>query len=558
MSFREGSYRKTIFAFTMGKKPTNQDMGLPNVFLQRPRTVSLVVLGLLFAAITVSCGKPDDPRERMALSNENVLRYDVNAPFTSLNPATVKFSGSNHIFPLLYSYLFVPDSSGKLRPDLATKWVFDPEKLQWTIHLRKDALFHNKQAVTSRDVKYSFDTRIKNSHLGLNLVIGRITLLSDTILCIHLKKEDNLILQKIWDSEIFPNPEDKKIDYYHHPIGSGPFKFKSRIDNKEIYLEANTDYYNGQPSLDKIVFYYQPDKEKSWIRLLAGDTDVAQEISPKNYEMIQQYKDRFYFDKYTLRYYTILLYNTYDLLFSDPKVRMALTYAIDREHIVKDILQGYGKVANGPMGVDSPYHNPEIKPVPFDPQKALTLLKKAGWSHDTKTRCLYKDGKPFEFNLLVFKESQIEKKVARYIQLCLNDLGIRVRLQALAFEDIQRRYLRNNQFQALITELSGIYHHTEYLKTFWSNTTEGRSKAGCFEHPEVNRLIKKGFEEKDPKKKQEFFYKLDALITSLQPGTFLFHKNSIDVMSKRFSLPHPFSLTHEGIHRLRHAALRYR
>jgi len=80
---------------------------LPGVLLHRRKTVSLIVLGLLFAAIMVSCGKSDGPRERMALSNKNVLRYDVTAPFTSLNPNAVKFSGSNHIFPLLYSYLFV-------------------------------------------------------------------------------------------------------------------------------------------------------------------------------------------------------------------------------------------------------------------------------------------------------------------------------------------------------------------------------------------------------------------------------------------------------------------
>ena len=104
------------------------------------------------------------------------------------------------------------------------------------------------------------------------------------------------------------------------------------------------------------------------MRLLAGETDIAQEISPKNYEMIQQYKTGFILIN-TLYYYTILLYNTYDPLFSDPKVRWPCTHAIDREYIVDDILKGYGKVANGPMGVDSPYHNPEVKPVPFDPKR---------------------------------------------------------------------------------------------------------------------------------------------------------------------------------------------
>ena len=399
-----------------------QNTMLPGYLKKHNRLISCLFV-ILLINIAFSCGKPGDTPGRKKLSNENVIRYDVNNSFISLNPTTIKASGSNNIFPLLYSYLFVPDSSGKLLPDLATKWVFDPEKLQWVIHLRSDAVFHNNKPVTSKDVKYSYENWIKNLRPTLNYVIERVSLLSDTALCLHLKKEDPLILQKIWDFEIIPHPDAGQIDYYNHPIGSGTFKFKERHADKEIHLEANIDYYKSRPSLDKVIFYYQFDKEKSWSRLLAGETDIAQEITPKNYKMIKQYQDRFYFDEYTLRYYTILLYNTYDPLFSNPKVRRALSLAIDREHIVDNILNGYGKVANGPMGIDSPYHNPDVKPLPFDPQKALALLKKSGWTYDSKIRSLRNKGKPFEFTLLVYKESQIEKKVARYIQLCLNDLG---------------------------------------------------------------------------------------------------------------------------------------
>jgi len=530
---------------------------LPGVLLQRRKVINIILLGILLAVFTVCCGKVDDTFDQKELSRGSVLRYDVNNSFTSLNPATVEASGSNHIFPLLYSYLFVPDSSGKLRPELAAKWSFDSQKLQWTIHLRKDALLHNNKPVTSKDVKYSYETWIKNFRPDLHLVINRISLLSDTALCIRLKKEDPLILEKIWDFEIFPYPDDGEIDYYNHPIGSGPFKFKERHTNKEIHLEANANYYNGRPSLDKIIFYYQPDKEKAWTRLLAGETDIAQEITPKNYAMIEQYKYRFYFDHYLLNYYTILLYNTYDPIFFDPKVRLALTLAIDRKHIVKDILNGYGKVANGPMGVNSPYHNSEVKPVDFDPQKAVALLKEGGWSHDGTSRLLYKAGKPFEFTIFVFKESQIEKKVARYIQLCLNDLGIKIHLKALAFEELKKKYFGNTEFQVVLTEFGGAYRNPEDLKDYWTGTN-GKAIAGCFEHPEVTRLIKEALEEKDQEKQKELFHKVDALITSLQPGTFLFQKTAIDAMSKRFSLPSPFSLTYEGIHRLRHAALRHR
>ena len=514
------------------------------------------VLVLVFlTALIVSCEGSDTSSTKKKPENENVLRYDVNVSLTSLNPTEVGGSGSNYTFPLLYSYLFVPNANGKLEPDLALKWTYDPQSFTWTIHLRRDALFHNGQPVTSKDVKYSLEAGLENLRPYLSSLIERISLSSDTVISIRLKKDDPKFLHKIWDVEIVPQPNESKIDYYNHPIGSGPFKFKYRKGEKEVGLVANDHYFHGRPSLDGVVFYFQPDKEKAWTRLLSGDTDIAQEISPKNYEMMRQYEKRYYFDLYPLRYYSILLYNTADPLFAEPKVRMALSHAIDREYIVKEILRGFGVVSVGPMGVNSPFHNPEVKPIPYNPQKGLELLKQAGWSYEKSDGYLKKDGRRFEFTILVFEESQIEKKVAQYLQLCLNDLGIKVHLESLPHLELLRRYHRNNAFQAVLTEASGVYRDPEFMKWVWTPDLSERSEAGSFEHPEVTRLIRRALDETDPLKQKKCFYEVEALITSLQPGTFLFHKTAIDVMSKRFTLPYPFSLTYEGISRLRYASL---
>ena len=141
--------------------------------------------------------------------------------------------------------------------------------------------------------------------------------------------------------------------------------------------------------------------------------------------------------------------------------------------------------------------------------------------------------------------------------LCLNEIGIRVKPQLASFDKLAKRYLGNTEFQAVLTEIQGVFRNPENLLTTWSSDVRDKSKGGGFEHPEVTRLIKNCFDEKDPKKQKELFFAIDALITSLQPGTFLFHKTAFDVMSKRFLLPHRFSLTHEGIHRLRYATLKH-
>ena len=205
------------------------------------RYLSLVLILISLTVFVLSCEKPNSPSTKKTPRNENALRYDVSAPFTSLDPADVELSGSNHVFPLLYSYLFVPNGNGELEPDLAKKWTYDPESFTWTIYLRKDARFHNKEPVTSMDVKYSFEGACKKIRPSLFSLIDRISLFSDTVLSVALKKNDPAFLQKNWDMEIVSQPDEGKIDSYNHPVGSGPFRFKYRKGEKEICLEANED-----------------------------------------------------------------------------------------------------------------------------------------------------------------------------------------------------------------------------------------------------------------------------------------------------------------------------
>jgi peptide/nickel transport system substrate-binding protein len=207
-----------------------------------------------------------------------------------------------------------------------------------------------------------------------------------------------------FDIEIIPFPEALSAEFDSHPIGSGIFQFKTR-ENQKIILEANSQYFYGKPLIDKVIFYCEPDKEKTWKRLLDDKTDMAYEITPRNYQIMKYSKARFYFRHYTLPFYSILLYTTYDPLFKSPRVRQALTRAINRKQIIQDILSGYGKLAISPLSLSSPYHDPGLKPLPYDPEKALLLLKEDGWSLNRKTGYLEKDGNPFEFTLYVIKKS---------------------------------------------------------------------------------------------------------------------------------------------------------
>lgn len=517
------------------------------------KNVLCTVMGFFFLA----CGHENLGERSADASINNTLRFDVNAPLDSFDPMTTATSGSTLTFPLIFSYLFVPNVDGTLEPDLAISWDYDAKTQTWTIFLRDDARFHDGRPVTSRDAVKSIDRLAEKLRASLRSIIKEMHIVDSYQFEIILNRNDPGFLKSICDIEISPRfvrNEDKKNKVY--PIGSGPFMFKENAEWNQVVLEANPNYYNGRPAIDRIIFYYEADKEKSWTRLISGETDIAYEISAKNFNIIQQYEGQFHFNQVITSQYTLLLFNTFDPLFSDPNVRRALSCAIDRQHIIDQILKGYGIIAKSPMGEGSPYQNPAIEPIPYDPKRAITLLKEAGWLDSQDDGYLRKEGNCFKFTLLFFQESQMGEKVARYIQLCFSDIGIQVQLEAQPFEDLLENYHGKTDFQAVLTEMAGIYKEPERLGIIWCSDKDRKAMAGCFSNKETNKLMSRIVREKDAMTQKALLMQFDELITSFQPAAFLFQNVALDVMSKRVQLPVPFSLDHEGVYRLQYAVLK--
>ncbi len=510
---------------------------------------------VLLLLCPIACGKADSSAKDAGNRNENVLKIDIPAPFGSLDPCSDSTSGSTSIFPLLYSFLFVPDDEGRLEPDLALRWDHDAESSSWSIQLRNDAFFHDGRPVTSRDVEYSLLRFFKNERPCVFPLIDGITRSSETSLSIRLKEGEAGFLMKIWDIPIVQDPGEASSCADNRPVGSGPFMYDYRKGEREVALAAYERYHGGRPSLDGVLFTYEPDREKSWARLLSGKTDIGGRLYPKDWEIINRIRDRFYFAASVHPYYTLLLYNTADPLFADPNVRLALALAVDRQAIVDRVLLGAGVVAIGPAGVNTPYHNPDLQPVPYDPERGMELLRQAGWAVHPDDDLLYREGRPFEFTILVFKGNAIDRRVAESLQLFLGEFGIRTHLQALPQDELMQRYGYHNDFQAVLTEFWADPRMPEIMQQLWAGMNGQGAAAGLFNDPRVNGLFDEAVQVCDLARKKELYQEIDALITSLQPGMFLFQKTRFDVMSRRFHLPQRFSFDYAGTYRLRRASL---
>lgn len=153
------------------------------------------------------------------------------------------------------------------------------------------------------------------------------------------------------------------------------------------------------------------------------------------------------------------------------------------------------------------------------------------------------------------KNSEIDARVASFIKLCLNEIGIRVNIAPAPFEEISKRYYQNLEFDTVLTELRGAEENAGQFFELWSPALNGKSIAGGFDSPEVTRRVSSLLKTKDKNQRKALLYEVEAQINALQPGTFLSQKTAIDAMSRRFFLPVPFSIDLSGIYRLRWAKL---
>ncbi len=477
---------------------------------------------------------------------EKILHIDVAAPFDTFDLSDDSTSGSSFIHPFLFSTLFTLTDEGGIGPALSTAWNYAEESKSWTVTIRGDVFFHSGSRVIASDVKSSLLRFFERADPAVYSEVQEISIISDHCLSIALRVDDREFLRKIRQIPIVPASREGQSDDLKQPVGSGPFRFSYRIDDKEVGLVANERDYRGRPSIDKIVFHYVADSQVSWARLLKGETHIAFGITPKDWAILEQYRDRFHLKTRALPYFVILLYNTSDLLFQSPKVRWAMTQAINRAYIVERIIQGFGEVASGPVWSHSPFHNPEITPVPYDPGHALELLSEEGW-HLQPNGCVAKDGKCFEFTIFLFEGLEVHRRIGEYIQLCLNDLGLKAHLQSVRHDQLIQKYAYNKEFQAVLTKFRGVHEDLRPAQGLWCTGSGKTAFAGCFADSEVDSLVYEAVKEDDSVKKRTLLNRFESRLVYLQPGALLYYDVATDVISKKIRLPSPIFPNESGM-----------
>jgi len=471
----------------------------------------------------------------------------LNAEPSTLNPITSTDAYAGTIDSYIYESLLKRDErSLELVPVLAEKWEISENHLMYTFHLKKNIKWSDGHPFTARDILFSFDRirdpKVDAAHLrNYYQDIEKVEALDDYTVRFHYRIPYFLALEFCGGMPIVPAHLFKEgEDFNQHrigrkPVGTGPYKLLHWETGKEIALVRNEDYWGEKPAINRIVYKVITDQSVGLQVLKQGGLDEM-DIRPIQWEKQTQTK-RFEENFQKLAYYSpsfsYIGWNARRPIFSDKRVRRAMTMMVDRELILKKILFGLATIIASPFYVNSPECDKNIKPYPYDPKAALELLKSAGWDYPPGEEVLQKDGKPFEFEFLLSSSSKLGEQIATMLQENLKEIGITMSIRKLEWAVFIQR-IEEHSFDACTMGWALGWESDPYQIWHSSQAVDKGSNFVGFKNAEADKLIEDARKEFDPDKRREMYYRFQEIVHDEQPYTFLFTNEALVVVSRRF------------------------
>ncbi|HMB68593.1 MAG TPA: ABC transporter substrate-binding protein, partial [bacterium] len=293
---------------------------------------------------------------------------------------------------LMESVLYMPllrwNADIELEGRLATSWELSEDRRTVTFRLRDDVRWHDGVPTTADDVKFTFD-RFRDPALGWAQV-GSLRRLESVEapgpyeVSFHFTEayanQVSDLRQVIMPKHLLegvPSAEMESAPFNLKPVGNGPFRFVRWRRDQEIVFEANPDFADGRPHLDRLVIRVIPDQTAIETAFRAGEIDMIERM---RYETVEAFRrdPAVQVCTYPNRGYQYVGWNTLLPFFDTPEERRALTMAIDRQGLLDALVFGEGQVTAHPVMSMSPDYAHDIPPYPYDPDRARELLAGQG------------------------------------------------------------------------------------------------------------------------------------------------------------------------------------
>jgi peptide/nickel transport system substrate-binding protein len=508
----------------------------------------LAAAATVWALLSPGTGASSDSSHRYG----GHIRLAFSMPITGLDPYSYSFGSQVEIYPLIYSFLLIPDDNWGFQPDLALRWWSEKGEKKWIFKLRPQARFHDGTYVTSDDAAYSF-RRLCQINSLIGSAVADVATPDRHTLAVTLKRRvPDFLAQLSLDCHIVPRSSARSHSGEPKPIGSGPFMVDSAESDRRVVLKAFPDHYKGRPYLDSIACVYEPDKEKIWLDFMHDDYQACWALSSENVNLMRADPAKYTLKGRVAQRAAVLLFNTRAPLFNDKRVRRALAQLLDMSEHVAVNLNGLAEPCPGPLGLHSPYLD-GVTGFGSDVEAAKRALAEVGWQDHDWDRYRDKDGQPMEFELLVPVSSQTESETAVYLQRRLNQFGIKAHLVIKSYDRILEENLIPGNFEACLTQHNTNPSTIYTLSGLWSgNKGIGLANYTGYGNDRLDRLFDHLAKIEDGHDTALILQEINEILIDDQPAVWLYHDHMVNAFSHRLKgleeATRPYYLTYPLIH----------
>lgn len=446
------------------------------------------------------------------------LRILQSAEPTNLDIARAVDNNTFNVADQMYEGLIKMTNEGP-KPGLATDVKTSADGLTWTFTLRKDVKFHDGTPFNAQAVKYNFDRIRTGKGFSYANLLAPVTAVNavDEHTVEFVLSEPFGPFRSILGFIVFTIQSPAALEqhgdaYSEHAAGTGPFKLQSWQRGKELVLVRNEEYWGEKAYLEKLVFTSLSDPTAQVAALEAGDIDLLTSLAASEMPRLTEegHVQVIVGDTSRTRW---LVINNLKKPFDKWQVRQALAYATNRESYIKDLMQGQARTAVNHIG-SGVFGRTEMKPYPYDPEKAKQLLAEAGLPNgfNTELSC-----------------APTEELLCQAIAQDLAKAGIKAELKTIEFSTLIQYLFKpaaENEYSLSIVARASQYLDADfpiYTDFHSANWRTSGTNFTFYKNEQVDKLLAATRTEIDPAKRAALFSQAFDQLWHDMPAVPLYH-----------------------------------
>ena len=434
---------------------------------------------------------------------------------------------------LVFAGLTRANEAGEIVPDLAEDWDISQDGVVYAFHLRQDVFWHDGAPFTADDVVFTINTVQDPDFPG-------VPFLSDMWRTVVVEKVDDhavrFLLREPFDpfldyttmgilpAHILGTVSIKALGeskFNAAPVGTGPFKV-DEVSARRVVLVANSDYYRPRPYIDRLEFLFYPNIPSLFEARKRGEIEGIARVLPEYLSAVREDESLNLYSA-PLSGYNLVFLNLDRGIFQDRAVRQAMMWALNRQELVDDVLDGQGLVLHTPILPNSWAYASDIPTYEHDPRKAKVTLEEAGWFDDDNDGVRERGALRLEFTLTTNEDDPTRVRLVEAISEQLAAVGIRAVPESVGWEELVSQRLRLRHFDAVLSGWQNLPSDPD-LYPYWhsSQANEDGLNFASYINEEADMLLENARSTNDRAERIDLYHRFQELFAFDVPSLLLY------------------------------------